>query len=118
MASKQKSTAQIKAEATRQAELRFREQLKTIKAENERLKEQNKRLRDEKFELAQKVENIDLLKDHIAKLEDWNNRLQEYMDLPPDQFKREIERMRQEEQYTQLLGLSARMMSHFTSGIF
>lgn len=115
---KKQTTQQIKAEITRKTEQRFRDQLQKLRDENKRLTDANKRLRDEKFELAKKVESIDLLKDHIAKLEDWNNRLQEYMDLPPDQFKREIERMRQEEQYTQLLGLSARMMSRLTSGIF
>lgn len=64
---------------------------KGFNAQIKRLKEENERIKNDYWEehkkYVQAATERDMLKDKIAKLEDWNVRLQEYMDMPEDERK-------------------------------
>ena len=76
------SKKQIKAQLTNEINAKFSRQLAELRAKNASLIEECVRRRKEVADLKQ--ENM-ALKEKVEKLEDWNRRLQEFMDMSPDE---------------------------------
>ncbi len=102
---KVKSTAQLKAQAINEAEKKFRDKLAKKNEEIENLKGQVKQLKDERFEqrkqiqsLNTKLQELELIKEQVDIVKDWNTRLMNYMDLPYDDFQKVLDDMKKEKQ--------------------
>lgn len=102
---KVKSTAQLKAQAINEAEKKFRDKLAKQNEEIENLKGQVKQLKDERFEqrkqiqsLNTKLQELELIKEQVDIVKDWNTRLMNYMDLPYDDFQKVLDDMKKEKQ--------------------
>ena len=102
---KNKSTAQLKAQAINEAEKKFREKLAKQNEEIENLKGQIKQLEEKRFEqrkqiqsLNTKLQELELIKEQVDIVKDWNTRLMNYMDLPYDDFQKVLDDMKKEKQ--------------------
>ena len=106
--------AQIRAELTEKIGKEYQEKI-------ERLTEQKNRLadmldREEKWrkELVEKYRNYDELVEENRKLREWAERMQDFCNMPPDQLKKELERMKAEQDASDAL----KMVTRYTQVLF
>lgn len=107
---KKQMKAQLINEVRRQYDTKISSLEARLHDANERLSEAYQKQR----ELVAKMQDHDELVEENRKLHDWVNRMQDFCNMPPDQFKKELEKMQNEYEASNML----KNLTRYTSYLF
>jgi predicted nuclease with TOPRIM domain len=105
-----KTTKQIKAQAINECAKQFRSKIENFESRLKAQVEINRSYQQRNKELQ--AENLEL-KEQLEKYKDWNCRLQEYMDMKPDERKKAIQAYEMQEALNVKIEPFINIMSRF-----
>lgn len=106
--------AQIRAELTEKIGKEYQEKIERLTEQKNRLADMLDREQTCRKELIEKYRNYDELVEENRKLREWVERMQDFCNMPPDQLKKELERMKAEQDVSDTL----KMVTRYTQFIF
>lgn len=106
--------AQIRAELTEKIGKEYQEKIERLTEQKNRLADMLDREQKWRKELVEKYRNYDELVEENRKLREWAERMQDFCNMPPDQLKKELERMKAEQDASDAL----KMVTRYTQFIF
>lgn len=95
---RKKIKAQLRAELTEKIGKEYQEKIERLTEQKNRLADMLDREQTWRKELIEKYRNYDELVEENRKMRDWIERLQEYCNMPPDQFQKELKKMADEQE--------------------
>jgi predicted nuclease with TOPRIM domain len=111
---RKKIKAQLRAELTKKIGEEYQERIERLTEKNSRLSAMLEQEQNRRKELIEKYRNYDELVEENRKLREWVERMQDFCNMPPDQLKKELERMKAEQDVSDTL----KMVTRYTQFIF
>lgn len=95
---RKKIKAQLRAELTEKIGKEYQEKIERLTEQKNRLADMLDREQTWRKELIEKYRNYDELVEENRKMRDWIERLQDFCNMPPDQFQKELKKMADEQE--------------------
>ena len=111
---RKKIKAQLRAELTKKIGEEYQERIERLTEKNNRLSAMLEQEQNRRKELIEKYRNYDELVEENRKLREWVERMQDFCNMPPDQLKKELERMKAEQDASDAL----KMVTRYTNFLF
>lgn len=111
---RKKIKAQLRAELTKKIGEEYQERIERLTEKNNRLSAMLEQEQNRRKELIEKYRNYDELVEENRKLREWVERMQDFCNMPPDQLKKELERMKAEQDASDAL----KMVTRYTQVLF
>ena len=111
---RKKIKAQLRAELTEKIGKEYQEKIERLTEQKNRLADMLDREQTWRKELIEKYRNYDELVEENRKLREWVERMQDFCNMPPDQLKKELERMKAEQDVSDAL----KMVTRYTQVLF
>lgn len=105
---------QLKAQAINEARKMYDHKIEAMQGQIKHLSDLLQKEQEYRRKLIEKYSDYDEVKEENRKMRDWIERLQEYCNMPPDQLKKELERMKAEQDVSDRL----KMVTRYTQFIF
>lgn len=106
-----KTTKQIKAQIINEVSRSYKDKIKELTDKNTQLSKSNWELLCKNGVLNEKVHELE---EKVSQYEDWNRRLQEYMDMEPDEREKAIQAYKTQE----ALNIKIEPIINFMSKLF
>lgn len=111
---RKKIKAQLRTELTKKIGEEYQERIERLAEKNSRLSAMLEQEQNRRKELIEKYRNYDELVEENRKLREWVERMQDFCNMPPDQLKKELERMKAEQDASDAL----KMVTRYTNFLF
>lgn len=111
---RKKIKAQLRAELAKKIGEEYQERIERLTEKNNRLSAMLEQEQNRRKELIEKYRNYDELVEENRKLREWVERMQDFCNMPPDQLKKELERMKAEQDASDAL----KMVTRYTQVLF
>lgn len=105
-----KTTKQIKAQLINEVAKSYKGRIKRLIDTNMQLSKLNQELVNKNLVLNEKVQELE---EKVTQYEDWNRRLQEYMDMKPDEREKAIQAYKTQETFNIKIEPYINLMSKF-----
>ena len=107
---------QLKAQAINEARKQFEHKIEGMQDHINHLSDLLKKEQAWRKELIEKYRDYDEVKEENRKMRDWIERLQEYCNMPADQFQKELQKMADEQEMTNVLKNVTRYTQYLFGG--
>lgn len=89
---------QLKAQAINEARKMYDHKIEAMQGQIKHLSDLLQKEQEYRRKLIEKYSDYDEVKEENRKMRDWIERLQEYCNMPPDQFQKELKKMADEQE--------------------
>ena len=110
------SKKQLKAQAINEARKQYDHKIERMQSQINHLSDLLQKEQEYRRQLIEKYSDYDELKEENRKMRDWIERLQEYCNMPPEQFQKELQKMKDEQEMTDIMKNVTRYTQYLFGG--